>query len=381
MKVLYIFSANTIKGAYLQQWISLLTTKKEIEIAIIFVNKDNKLNSYHENDILFIPFNIKNGKNVIVNYFHNQFEIKDIIKKINSFNPTIIHLHGCYNTYLSRLPLLVKNKFKFIFNVWGSDYNISFFKRKKYNQLITALFEKADTILTLWYSLEQKIKENSPTYAKKVKTIPWGIEKNAFEFSSSEIQKDNIRNLYNIKKEDFVLLSIKGLIPNSNQATIIEALSLINKQIPIKLIIHAPSRDEVYYKKLLKLVDQHKLKNKVIFSFKFLSAEQFKALCAIGKLSIIISSHDQFTRSLLEGIIEKSELIVSNILPFQLLNEKFNLNLDLVDPKNPIELAEKIKHIYSQRNNQQIKQERLNILKKDLVFENQFEKIAKLYHS
>lgn len=378
MKLLYIFSAYSLKGPYHQQWISVLKQRKELEIAIVFINNDSKISSYYKDDILFIPFNFKNGKNLAFNYLNNNLELRKIIKEVDNFQPTVLHLHGSYNTYLSRIPLYSKTSFKFIFNLWGSDYNISFFNSKKHIRLMTALFEKADKVLTLWYSLENKVRENSPQYAKKLKTIPWGIEKAALRPSNLKI-KNELQNIYKINTRDYVLLSIKGIIPNSNQDIILKAISLLNPNIPVKLIIHSPTKNEAYYKKLLKFVAQNNLENKVIFSSSYLSKEQFRALYSIANLSIIISSQDQFTRSLLEGIIEESNLIVSNILPFQLLNKKFDLNLDTVNPKDSIGLAKKIERLYAHKNDFEVKQKRLKILKENFIFENQFDKILQLY--
>lgn len=81
------------------------------------------------------------------------------------------------------------------------------------------------------------------------------------------------------KKKDFVLLSVNRIHPGKKITLALKTFKILTKDFPeLRLIIAGFKQDEVYYEKLLKLIDTYKINCKVDFKINLTSQEIFETI-------------------------------------------------------------------------------------------------------
>jgi hypothetical protein len=351
IRLLYILTSGTINSPNNWPWLKLFYKTDNLEIAVLVRNSTPDIK---ENFNSSMP-----GYYQII-YFPDEHEIKkysladriSLIRKtavrIKDFNPDVIHVHGCYYTYLVKPLFLLPKNIRLIFNVWGNDFNHLYKNRFKSRIIMNYLFKRADLIWVNWYSMEEDIKNQLPDYQAKIKTILWGIEKEYFIRSSPQTKK-KIINYFNLKSSTYVLLYVKGLAESNNQINLVRSLKYLDKDLDYKLIIHFHRDNQIIRNKIEQIILSLNLQSKVILSNYYFEQEELKALIELADLSFSIPSKDQLSRTVLEIILSGTNLIVSDIDPYRRLRDRMKIDLDFVNENNPEDIAKRIKYYIDNR--------------------------------
>jgi len=346
LRLLYILTSGTIISPNNWPWIKLFYQTDNFEIAVLVRNSKGKIK---EDLLASIP-----GYYQII-YFPGEDEIKkysiagrvSLIRKtaqrIKNFNPDIIHVHGCYYTYLVKPVFLLPKNIRLIFNVWGNDFNHLYKNRLKSRIIMNYLFKRAELIWANWYSMEEDLKHQFPHYKNKIKTILWGIEDKYF-VRSSQHTREKLINHFNLKNSTYLLLYVKGLAESNNQLNLVKSLAYLDRDLDYKLIIQFHRDNPEIRRKIEQIIQSQNLQSKVILSNCYFEEEELKALIELADLSFSIPSQDQLSRTVFEIILSDTNLIVSDIDPYRQLNRRMGINLDFVNEKNPKDIAEKIRY-------------------------------------
>jgi len=345
LNILFIFTTGNLNSVYHKMWFNAFY-HKEIDISLIIAHeKDSAAQEFFDTYNAFYRVHFTKPHQAIVKFpfLHIPAEFVRMLKFIRSVNPDIIHVQGCYNTFLVLPLLFIRKQYKLIFNIWGNDYNILFTTSKNHQLLIRWLLKKSDLIWLMWYALTDKIKKDFPAYANKTKTILWGVDSRLVTRKSSEQTLKELRRRFNLTDSSYKLIYVKGFKESNNQHELVKALEKIEASLDFQVILHCVgANDTRYLKAVEQLIHSYHLTKKVIVSQDYLTDEEMYGLFEIADLSFAISSEDQLTITIFETILANTNLILNDIEPYRILKQKTGINFDLIDITDTERFGKKI---------------------------------------
>ena len=350
MTILFVFTGGGLRSVNTKKWLDLFKNDNDLRISFFLKEtseqeKEALERAYPGYRFLFFK-NFSEIKNL--NIYQRFKYIRAMARQIDQLAPDIVHLQGLFYTYMVYPLFFLKNKPVFIFNIWGSDFNLHYKKHLKNTLLIRYLFKKADLIWTNWFQLGLEVKKDFLKFENKIKTIPWGVTDDLFE-AVEQKKVEELRRRFKIEPHDYVLLYTRGLVPNSNHQQLIKAIARLEAHLKFKLIIHVPKVNPDYKTKIQQLIDRFKLNEKIIWSHDYLADREMQALYAMADLSFSLTTKEQFSQTIIESILNDCHLIVNRNPAYRFLQEVFRFNIEMVDVQNTEQLAETIKQFIVNR--------------------------------
>jgi glycosyltransferase involved in cell wall biosynthesis len=254
-------------------------------------------------------------------YFINIFWC---LKKID---PDIIHLQA----FGIETPafFLIKKLLKKPCVIWGqgSDVYVQWMFKEPISKIV---FKKADAVIALTEDMKGEMKK---IYDRDIAVIPNGIDLSKVKCVSIQ----DVRNELGIKKDRKIILFAGALHPIKGLTYLIEAMTIIgdkNKQ--LILVGDGEERDQ-----LEDLVKKLKLEKYVTFIGKVPYDEVFKYMVA-SDIFVLSSLSEGLPNVIIEAMASGLPIVATRVggLPDII---KDGENGFLVDPKNPDQIAEKIK--------------------------------------
>ena len=293
----------------------------------------------------------------------NKKKVKILRLPVQSKNPILILLNSILLTLIifflnvdivharSRAPAwscLIATKLtrrKFVTTFHGT-YNFKSDLKKWYNSVMV----RSDLIIAGSNFIFSHIKENYSKYLsnkKKFLVIFRGI--NTEYFNPKKIQesdKNLLKKKWNITDEKKIILLPGRLTEWKGQEMFIEAISLLKKNLPelefIAVILGSDQGRKIYKKKLIRLVEQHRLSGNVIF------VDHLELMPIAYEISnVIVSSSiepEAFGRVSVEAQSMEKPIVASNIGGSNetIINDKTGFLFKAGDSKN---LSEKLKEV------------------------------------
>jgi len=266
-----------------------------------------------------------------------------LILVILFFNISIVHARSRAPAWSCLFATKITRR-KFVTTFHGT-YNFKNPLKKYYNSVML----KSDLIIAGSNFIFSHINENYSKYLdlnKKFLVIFRGI--NTEYFNPNKIHQSDEKKLisqWNINKERPLILLPGRLTSWKGQEMFIEALNLVNKEMPEQpfsaVILGSDQGRNVYKKKLLRLVEQYRLNNQVQFF------DKCKLMPLAYKISDIIVSAsiepEAFGRVSVEAQSMEKPIIASNIGGSNetIVNDKTGF---LFEAGKPEELSKKIIH-------------------------------------
>ena len=260
------------------------------------------------------------------------------------FNISIVHARSRAPAWSCLFATKITRR-KFVTTFHGT-YNFKNPLKKYYNSVML----KSDLIIAGSNFIFSHINENYSKYLdlnKKFLVIFRGI--NTEYFNPNKIHQSDEKKLisqWNINKERPLILLPGRLTSWKGQVMFIEALNLVNKEMPKQpfsaVILGGDQGRNVYKKKLLRLVEQYRLNNQVQFF------DKCKLMPLAYKISDIIVSAsiepEAFGRVCVEAQSMEKPIIASNIGGSNetIANDKTGF---LFEAGKPEELSKKIIHV------------------------------------
>ena len=266
-----------------------------------------------------------------------------LILVILFFNISIVHARSRAPAWSCLLATKITRR-KFVTTFHGT-YNFKNPLKKYYNSVML----KSDLIIAGSNFIFSHINENYSKYLdlnKKFLVIFRGI--NTEYFNPNKIHQSDEKKLiskWNINKERPLILLPGRLTSWKGQEMFIEALNLVNKEMPNQpfsaVILGGDQGRNVYKKKLLRLVEQYRLNNKVQF---FDKCELMPLAYKISDIIVSASIEPEaFGRVSVEAQSMEKPIIASNIGGSNetIANDKTGF---LFEAGKPEELSKKIIH-------------------------------------
>ncbi len=293
----------------------------------------------------------------------NKKKVKIIRLPVQSKNPILIFLNSILLTLIifflnvdivharSRAPAwscLIATKLtrrKFVTTFHGT-YNFKSDLKKWYNSIMV----RSDLIIAGSNFIFSHIKENYSKYLsnkKKFLVIFRGINTDYFNSKKiKESDKNLLKKKWNITDEKKIILLPGRLTEWKGQEMFIEAISLLKKNLPElefkAVILGSDQGRKIYKKKLIRLVEQHRLSGNVIF------VDHLELMPIAYEISnVIVSSSiepEAFGRVSVEAQSMEKPIVASNIGGSNetIINDKTGFLFESGDSKN---LSEKLKEV------------------------------------
>ena len=293
----------------------------------------------------------------------NKKKVKILRLPVQSKNPILILLNSILLTLLifflnvdivharSRAPAwscLIATKLtrrKFVTTFHGT-YNFKSDLKKWYNSVMV----RSDLIIAGSNFIFSHIKENYSKYLsnkKKFLVIFRGINTDYFNPKKiKESDKNLLKKKWNITDEKKIILLPGRLTEWKGQEMFIEAISLLKKNLSeiefIAVILGSDQGRKIYKKKLIRLVEQHRLSGNVIF------VDHLELMPIAYEISTVIVSSsiepEAFGRVSVEAQSMEKPIVASNIGGSNetIINDKTGFLFKAGDSKN---LSEKLKEV------------------------------------
>ena len=293
----------------------------------------------------------------------NKKKVKILRLPVQSKNPILILLNSILLTLIifflnvdivharSRAPAwscLIATKLtrrKFVTTFHGT-YNFKNDLKKWYNSVMV----RSDLIIAGSNFIFSHIKENYSKYLsnkKKFLVIFRGINTDYFNPKKiKESDKNLLKKKWNITDEKKIILLPGRLTEWKGQEMFIEAISLLKKNLSeiefIAVILGSDQGRKIYKKKLIRLVEQHRLSGNVIF------VDHLELMPIAYEISTVIVSSsiepEAFGRVSVEAQSMEKPIVASNIGGSNetIINDKTGFLFKAGDSKN---LSEKLKEV------------------------------------
>ena len=293
----------------------------------------------------------------------NKKKVKILRLPVQSKNPILILLNSILLTLIifflnvdivharSRAPAwscLIATKLarrKFVTTFHGA-YNFKNELKKWYNSVMV----RSDLIIAGSNFIFSHIKENYSKYLsnkKKFLVIFRGINTDYFNPKKiKESDKNLLKKKWNITDEKKIILLPGRLTEWKGQEMFIEAISLLKKNLSelefIAVILGSDQGRKIYKKKLIRLVEQHRLSGNVIF------VDHLELMPIAYEISTVIVSSsiepEAFGRVSVEAQSMEKPIVASNIGGSNetIINDKTGFLFKAGDSKN---LSEKLKEV------------------------------------
>ena len=278
------------------------------------------------------------SKNPILMFFNSLILIFIIL----FFNISIVHARSRAPAWSCLLATKVTRR-KFVTTFHGT-YNFNGFMKKFYNSVML----RSDLIIAGSNFIFSHINENYSEYLinlkKKFLVIFRGINTDYFNSNIiKQLEENKLISFWNIDKNKKLILLPGRLTSWKGQEMFIEAINLVNKEIDPEtfnvVILGSDQGRKIYKKKLLRLVEQHRLANQVKF------IDNCKNMPVAYKISdLIVSSSiepEAFGRVSVEAQSMEKPIIASNIGGSKetIINDKTGF---LFEAGKPASLSKKI---------------------------------------
>tara|TARA_Y100000590_G_scaffold268591_1_gene301664 strand:- start:1161 stop:2315 length:1155 start_codon:yes stop_codon:yes gene_type:complete len=229
------------------------------------------------------------------------------------YNISIIHVRSRAPAWSCFLASKITRR-KFVTTFHGT-YNFKNSIKKFYNSVMI----RSDLIIAGSNFIFSHIHENYPDYLsekKKFLVIFRGINTDYFNPKTiKESEEEKLIRLWKIPKDKKIILLPGRLTSWKGQEMFLEALNLVNKELKYEafysIILGSDQGRKVYKKKLVRLVDQHRLNNQVQF------IDSYKNMPLVYKISdLVVSSSiepEAFGRISVEAQSMEKPIIASNI--------------------------------------------------------------------
>jgi len=248
------------------------------QVFIVTVNSDDMTYKYENNDKVIRLPGIPIG---IYDYRLTGIYPIRVINKIKKWDLDVIHSHtefgvGTFARILSKqLDIPLVHTYHTMYEDYVHYITKGLFDKssKKIVEYLTKFYcDKTATELIVPSRKTYDLFKGKYKVEKNVHIVPTGIDvKRFYKEKLNEVEMNKIREKWNIKKDDFVILFVGRLAKEKNIELLIEShASIYKNNNKAKLLIVGSGPDYEHYKKLIKklnLVDKVILTNSVPWEF------------------------------------------------------------------------------------------------------------------
>ena len=275
-------------------------------------------------------------KKGLLSYFILKTKIKDILSEIK---PDIVHIRSrwpafCFNKIVKQLRIPLVTTYH------GTYSGTNFFPKKKYNSVMT----EGDKVITISKFIDDHVRFFFPSTKSKLVQINRGIDLDYFNLNSvTEQRKENLLSKLTLSENVHVILLPARITSWKGHEVAIEAAKIIKQREPelnfVILFVGSEDRKNKFSKILIKKIKKNDLQNNIIFCG---NLHDMPAVYSIADIVLSTSTEPEaFGRISAEASSMTKPIISSNHGGSREIIEN-SMTGWLVEPSNPVKLAEKI---------------------------------------
>lgn len=318
MKILYVITQLGIGGA-----------------ENVLVSMANKMNANaHQVEVVSL-LNIKkqnfdNNIKVYILDFKNKplSSFIQLSKIISNYKPDVVHSHCIHANVITRFVRLLTPIKKLVSTAHSaSEAKGLIMTAFKYTNFLSNVITNVSSDAVLSYEKNGYISKN----IMKVCFNIIDIEK----YNFSRVKREKYRQIFNIKTEELVLISIGTMKEDKDYPNLIKAVSLVSKSTTKPFKVFIVGAGELYLD-IVKLSKNEKVFEKIIFLGE---RSDVKDLLSMSDIFILSSKNEGLPTVLIEAAMAKNTIIATNCGG---VNDILPKNKNIVPIKNHIALAEMI---------------------------------------
>ena len=317
----------------------------------------------------------------------NNFDFVGLLKAfinmqyyIIKFKPKVVHAHLSTMEFLGAfLKLKLSKRFKFIITKHLDSFFLeASFGRKSFLRGIYIdkfIISQADKIICISNQVK-KFFSKEITQKNKYKTIYYGFSNKEFIHSPNiGVKLNSLRNKYNLKKNEIVLLNVARHVKQKSLKILLKAFSIYSKkQDKAKLILVGKGRET---DNLKKLAIELNINSRICWIKNY---ENIKDIFLLSNSFVLTSEYEGLGLVLLEAMSSKTPIIASksSAIPEVIKN---NFNGYLFKKNNFKNLADKLFLIENKKTQEKFKKNGLIFLKEKFNLDKMNKMTTKIYNS
>ncbi|MFH1522951.1 MAG: glycosyltransferase family 4 protein [Patescibacteria group bacterium] len=210
------------------------------------------------------------------------------------------------------------------------------------------VFKKADIVTVISEHLKKRAIDNG-VEESKINVIPNAVDIQLFAQKHNKQEPEITRKTLNIKDDEKVIITVSRLVKKNGLKNLIDAVSLLNKEQKIKLIICGAGDEE---KKLKDQVDKNNIKDKILFLGN-IDHEKIPQYLWISDVFCRPSLSEGLGNVFLEAMVAGLPVVATSVggIP-DFLNDGATGWFCKVN--NPESISEKIKYILDEKNKTEV---------------------------
>jgi len=188
---------------------------------------------------------------------------------------------------------------------------------------------------------------------KNIFVLPNGIELD--KISNNLYGKDQIRSELKLSNDSFIAVCVSRLRKHKNIVSLVSAMRYVNKKIILLLI----GQDQGEKNNIIHIIDRYNLKNQV---YLLGARTDIQNILTGSDIFILPSLKEGMSNALLEAMAHKKCCVVSNI-PQNTELVKHKQNGFIFNPKDELDIADKIEKAYNHKDLNEMALASYNIVK------------------
>lgn len=256
---------------------------------------------------------------------------------------------------------------------------------KKRFALEEEIVKNANIIISLAESEKNDLINSYDALAEKIKVIPGGVDLRHFQ----PVDRQKARQETNLPPASFVLLFVGRLEWRKGIGTLISAAKLLKNEIKnLRVIIVGGKiygkqknlKDFKEYERLLEKAKEEKIENLIHFTGR-VDDGRLPFFYSAADLLIIPSYYEPFGLVALEGMACKTPIIASRVGGLATIVQD-NLNGLLFQPRNPLDLKEKVLKLFKSKDTiESLRENAYNKIRQNFSWEKISRQIEEIYKS
>lgn len=257
-------------------------------------------------------------------------------------------------------PILFLKPYRIVsaYEIWSSSI-LDYVERRK--GLLCSfshyVFRRIDYVCQYWWSIRERFVVLFPHYASKFLMYQLSYADTYFSDERHIAQSDFVKQfLACIPDDEIVCFWPRSFNSSNNHVMVLDALGVIRQRTP-ELLEHLKMyfwvgnvNDTISYNKIVEAIDRNDVsKNVRIVEHPFVPRNDVFAIEERSNFFVNIANDDILSQYVMEIICSCKPFLMSNLRTFQFLNEKYNLNIELIENSKTI-IANRISDILMKRN-------------------------------
>lgn len=345
------------------------------------------LNYFDKNSNLNVDFYYHGANNFETTYKNIKFysilkNLYFLIFKINKYDVVWLMGGGHLLYIISFFLLFKRRKTQSILHIWGEQLPTRAVKNNFFGKITALAIRNFDIINCNWYGTADILKNK---FKKKVQVNVLGLSESYFK-TPEVIDPEIYKLLEKIDDKSYNFYYPKSFVSVSRHDLVVEAVSILAKEkLPNFKVyfIDGNAINKERQQEIIDLIKKYKLEETIILlnRVKYFDTENFNILWSKMDCGLQIAEHDQLSNTIFEPLLQKKEIIISDINPYQYIEEYFGFTLELT-PLDKDKIADQMRNKILNKNTISLEEKEhiINLIKERYMFDKNFDKTVTKIH-